>query len=344
MKKRYTLIIVILILSLTGCSFGSVYDKKQPGNSSAISKSDLQFYVQESFLEESKHVSELNDNLSFSLTYVKETKNEYCCVNMESFLIYLVIDTENITGTVKGLEDIFYEKGIRLDMDEDKSVKGYDAKSKEKLIVEDVYCEALLSQEFYEDFTGKAAIIKDTYRSIVLFVGAKGRQLELSKSQEKLLKDIVLSLTTTKTIEEQMEQRSGVAEKLTLNEEAKVSCLNENGVLDSITIQDIEVAKDEEAVVNFFYSNTDKLFYKELKRAPIGYEWQLVTVTGDNLDRLNIKVADKKGEVYETGSRTYTIRMTENTRTDAYLVLDNAEPYQLEFGEIGYKSILKINK
>ena len=321
----------IIVLLLTGCNTN--IGKKD--DNSTIKKAGMEFYVPENFLQNKNKVKEINDSLSFSLTYEKNTLNEYCCVNMDSFLIYLVIIPEENYDSIEGLEELFYNHGMRLTMKEDNAVVGIDQKDKKKIIVEEVYCEALLDQEFYADFTGKATLIQDTYRNIVLFAGAQGREIELTKKQDALIGDIIGSLTTTVTKQQQIDERVKVTKDLKQNEQANISIISRNGILDQAELQSINVLNEEE-----FLKTEEE--YKELPNAPHGYEWCFVTIKGEQLARINVKIKNSDGKLYKTGSRTYTITLSEENRVDAFLIPSNSNAYVLEFGEEGHKSVLEV--
>ena len=328
---------------ITGCSSSNVYNSKEPSNSEKVTKKDLQFYIPDAFLEEAEEIQRIDDSLAYSLTYVKDKGNEYCCVNMESFLLYFFVEEDNPVKTVEDFKDLFYDRGLRFNLSESVSRVGTDAKAKQKIVIENVSCEALLSQEYYEDFTGGAALITDTYRSIGIFVGAIGRDIKLEKNQKNLIDEILDSLTTTKTSEEQIKERVVVTETIKEEQEAKVSFVNRDGILDMTELESIRVT-DNDGLADFLKENKSEILKNELTDAPKGFEWHMVTMNGEDVEMLNVKVFDSEGNDFETGTRTYTILLSDNRRADIYLVPNNHSPYTLEFGEGDETGTLRIKE
>lgn len=316
------------MLQLTGC--GGTYKSNTKKDCTSITLQDTEFQMPSMFLKDAEDVNELNDTISFSKTYVCSTENEYCCVNMESFIVYLFFGTSEASSLNDYIE-LFYEKGLRLEMNEDNAVLGEDACGNQKTIIEKAYCEAVLTDELYEDYTGKVALIREADRNICLYVGAKGRYTELTSDVEKVLDDVAYTLTSVK--QDMVEESSMIQEatEIELGKAAVVSVLTDNGSVKDIELQSITLVNDT-------------TYQSELKDAPADYRWEFVRITGpEELEQLNIKVKDLNGETFAYGSRTYTVFCANGERIDAYLVPQAETEYMLELGEMGKPSILKIS-
>lgn len=337
MKKILLLVITILIVVMCSVGCGSLTRTSTKNQSTEITLKAASFKMPSFFLEDAEQIEEFNENLSFLKTYVKEGENDYWCMNLNSFMVYMfIVDGENITN-LQGYTELFYERGFRLELTEDNMRTGVDLNENPKIIIENVYCEAILSQELYEDYTGKVAVVKSGNKHICLFAGAKGRHIELEKHVIKSLDDIVYTVSTTT---EGMQMSGNIQLSEEIDKEildgkwAKVSVIDNKGEIKVINVSLIKDLTGDEAAP--YQTELDAV-------PPENYQWRFVKVTGnEELEHIKIKVKDKDSKPFETGSRTYTVFCENETRVDAYLVPINNTSYTLEFGEVGAKGIMTI--
>lgn len=322
--------IILAGLFLCGCSSRNAYRSSTNEECIEIKKQESSFKIPEIFCSDAELIKDIDDSLSLKKSYVLDTDREYCCMNMESHLIYMFIEDEDGEEMEEKFLDLFYGKGIRLDMGESNVLTGEDANGNRKLIFSNVYCEAVLSQEIYEDFTGMAAVVKDNGRLLGVFVGAKGRKIELDDDRLEIMTDVTHTLTSERGKNEPQNVVEGISSVLSEGIGGMVCIKDERGVLRQIELKDIRVLNREEAILQ---SPTEESL-KELKEPPEGAVWHYVMVNSDDdVEFLNIKIKDKNGSVFEYGSRTYTVSMTSTTRIDAYLLPEGEDTYFIEIGE-----------
>ncbi len=328
-SKLIVLMSILIMLQLTGC--GRTYRSGTKKDCTSIQLQDIEFQMPNMLLQDAEDIEALNDNISFSKTYIYSMNDEYCCINMDSFVVYLFLGTSDASSMYDYLE-LFYEKGLRLEMNEDNIALGEDACENPKTIIDKVYCEAVFTNELYEDYTGKVVLIRETGRNICLYVGAKGRYIELDKDVEKVLDDIAYTLTSTKEETSKENNIPQEATEITQGKSSTVSILNEHGEIEEIELQDISVLDNASVYEN------------ELKAAPEGYKWEFIRISGtEEIKQIKIKVKDLSATAFAYGSRTYTVFCANGERIDAYLIPDNVTEYLLQFGEIGKQSNLKIS-
>lgn len=331
MKKSKIIVLmsILIMLQLTGC--GGTYRSSTKKDCTSIQLQDIEFRMPNMLLQDAEDIEALDDQISFSKTYICSKNDEYCCINMDSFVVYLFLGT-GAASSMNDYLELFYEKGLRLEMYEDYITLGEDACENPKTIIDKVYCEAVLSAELYEDYTGKAVLIREADRNICLYVGAKGRYIELDKDVEKVLDDIAYTLTSTRGETSKDSNIPQEATEITLGETATVSILNEYGEVEEIELQDISVLDNV------------SIYESELKEAPEGYKWEFIRISGmEEIKQIKIKVKDLNATAFAYGSRTYTVFCANGERIDAYLIPDDVTEYLLEFGEIGKQSNLKIS-
>jgi len=291
---------------------------------------EASFKVPDIFSSGAEQIKSFDDSLSLKRTYILDTDREYCCMNMQSHLIYMFIADEDEDETGDIILDTFFEKGLRLDIEESNILSGEDANGNKKMIFSNVYCEAVLSQEIYEDFTGMAATIKDDGRLLGVFVGAKGRKIELDDSMLEIMTDVTHTLTSERSKNVPQNSVEQISSVLSEGIGSMVCIKDEQGVLKEMELKDIRVLSRDEA----FLQCPAGTSLKELKVPPEGATWHYVMMKADgDVEFLNIKVKRADGSVFETGSRTYTVGMTSTMRIDAYLLPEGESLYLLELGE-----------
>lgn len=286
--------------------------------------------VPEIFCSGAEKIKSIDDSLSLKKSYILDTDGEYCCMNMQSHLVYMFIEDEESEEIEEAFLDAFFARGIRLDVRESKILTGEDASGNHKMIFSNVYCEAVLSQEIYEDFTGMAAAIKDNGRLLGVFVGAKGRKIELEDSMLEIMTDATHTLTSERSENIPQNSVEEISSVLLEGIGGMVCIKDEQGVLREMELKDIRVMSRDEA----FLQCPAGTSLKELKAPPEGTAWHYVMMKAEgDVEFLNIKVKRKDGSVFETGSRTYTVGMTSTMRIDAYLLPEGEGSYLLELGE-----------
>lgn len=331
MKKRILIGITVLLLMASAAGCGGVVKTSTKNRCNEVAFGETAFQMPAFFQENAEQIETFEDALSSKETYLKNSKDGYWCFNLDAFLVHVFIVPERVITDLDGYEELFFERGLRLELDSEKSESGTDLKGNPKMILNDVYCEAVLTQELYEDYTGKAALIKRGDEHICAYVGAKRRHVELEREVLRALDDVVYTLTSVK---EKLERDIETDKQLINGRGARISVLSDRGEITVADLAEIRVLSRDEA------SN----YQRELKeQAPIGSKWQFVKLSGkEYLKDIKLKVLDMAGMPFDTGSRTYTVLLSGDTRVDAYLIPEGDAAYLLKVGESSAGSLMTI--